>query len=237
MPDNNGENSGESKTYTQADMDAALASAKTEGNKEGQTAAHAHWQSVGDKAIAGLSKEYEGKFTQQNSVIADLQKARLETMTPEDRSAAMLQQVLDQMGGNGAKDASDKPNPFDRTAESQQDKAPVTDQSAALAQQKKEMGDSLATKFGIDASKLDWADGESGTAAMDKFMSSFVEAVKVSQIKLDPNQDDPNHVDTKNSPSGTAFDVNTGDPKDLIRAGAGRVRPSMNGGAQSAPWL
>ena len=235
MPDKDGENSGESKTYTQADMDAALATAKTEGNKDGQTAAHAHWQSVGDKAIAQLSKEYEGKLTQQNSVIADLQKARLETMSPEDRSAAMMQQLLERMDGNGAKDASDKSNPFDRTAESQQDKAPVTDQSAALAQQRKEMGDSLATKFGIDATKLDWADGESGTAAMDKFMSSFAEAVKLAQTKSD--QDDPNHVDTKNSPSGTAFDINTGDPKDLIRAGAGTVRPSTDGGYRTAPWL
>ncbi len=237
MPDDKqGENSGEGKTFTQAEMDAALTEAKASGNKEGQTAAHAHWQSVGDKAISGLRNELGESLNQANSTIADLRKAQLDTMNPEDRSAAMMQQLMEKMDGKGANNASDKPNPFTQTAESQQDKVSGQDQQAAgLAQQRAEMGKSLSDKFGIDATKLDWADGETGTVAMEKFMESFATAIKsVSTGKPD---EDPNPVDTKNQPGGDAFDLNTSDPGDLIRSGASKVRPSIDGGPNSSPWL
>ncbi len=216
------------KTFTQAEMDAALSTSRDEGLKAGRTEAHTHWQSVGDKAINQLTKEHEGRLSQANEVITELRKAQLETMDPGERSAAMLQQVLEKMDGQGANNASDKPNPFDRTAESQQDKVSGQDQQVAgLAQQRAEMGDALAKKFGIDASKLDWANGKDGTAAMDVFMESFANALKA--VGTEKPGEDQNPVDTNNQPSGSAFDLNRTDPKDLIRAGAGPVRPNMDG--------
>ena len=237
MAEENGGTSGEGKTYTQAEMDASLTEAKATGNKEGQTAAHAHWQSVSNKATAQLTKEYEGKFEQASSVIADLRKAQLDTMDPGERSVAMMQQLMEKIDGKGANDASDKSNPFDRTAESQQDKVPGQDQQAAVAQSREAMGNMLKNDYGIDPTKLDWAEGESDdTAAMKKFMGSFATALKA--VGTEKPGEDQNKVDTSNQPGGDTFDLNTSDPKDLIRNGAGRVRPGMNnGGYETAPWL
>lgn len=235
--ENDGGTSGEAKTFTQVEMDAALAGAREEGTKAGRTEAHTHWQSVGDKAINQLTKEFDGRLGQANETITELRKAQLDTMTPEDRSAALMQQVLERIDGKGANDASTKSSPFDQSVDSQRDKPSAQDQQAAeLAQQRKTMGDNLAAKFGIDASKLDWAEGKDGTAAMDVFMESFAGLVKEAGNTEKPKED-PNKVDTANQPGGSVFDLNTADPKDLIRAGAGRVRSGMNDSDSVAPWL
>ncbi len=228
MAEENGETSGEGKTFTQAEMDTALSTSRDEGLKAGRTEAHTHWQSVGDKAINQLTKEHEGRLSQANEVITELRKVQMDAMDPGDRSVAMLQQVMERMDSKGANDASAKSSPFDQTADAGQDKVSgQAQQAATLAQQREEMGKGLASKFGIDASKLNWAEGQEGTAAMDVFMGSFAEALKA--VGTEKPIEDQNKVDTSNQPSGSAFDLNTSDPRDLIRAGAGPVRPDMGG--------
>lgn len=233
-----GANSGEQqvKTYTETEVQEMIAKASADAEKKGQTAAHSHWQSVADKSIATLKNEYESKLGQQNQTIAELRKAQLDSMSPEDRSLAILEDVRNMLSGQGANNASDKSQANDQLYRTPVDQGPAQDETAAVAQLRKEVADTLQKQYGVDPSKIDWADGEQGTTAMNKFLGSVLSQIGTQGDQGDQG-DDPNHVDTRNSGGGNVFDPKTADPASLIRQGAGTVRMAPEGGYRAAPWL
>ena len=232
----------EDKTFTQAEVDTMLATAKADGAKEGQTAAHSHFQSVTDKAVNKMRSEYEGKLTQANSALGELQKARLEGMTPDERSAAMFEEIMGKMSGNGANNASDKSSTLDQNTRTQTDSNQAEVQRAAqqaeITQLRTKMGDALKDKYGIDPSKINWGDGLDDSAAMDVFMASTLDQVKAMTTAQGSDSDDPNQVNIQNSTGAKpVFDHKTADVSELIRSGAGTVRSNPDGSYREAPWL
>ena len=148
MAEEQGGTSGEAKTFTEAEMTAALTTAKAEGNKEGQTSAYTHWQSVNDKAISQLRTEGASELADRDSTIAVLRKAQLEAMDPADRSVALMEDVQKMLAGKGANDASDKPGSLRSTDTTQSDKVSGQDDSSGLAQVRKEVGLAIKEKYG-----------------------------------------------------------------------------------------
>ena len=229
-------------TFSQAEVDTMLVTAKADGAKEGQTAAHAHFQSVSDRAINQMKTDYEGKLATTNSALVELQKARLETMTPEERSAAMFEEIMGKMNGNGANNASDKSSTLDQNSRTQTDSNQAEVQRAAqqaeVTQLRTKMGDALKEKYGIDPSKLQWGDGLDDSAAMDVFLASAMDQVKAMTTAQGSDSDDPNQVNIQNSTGAKpVFDHKTADVSELIRSGAGTVRSNPDGSYREAPWL
>lgn len=238
MAEPNGETT-EQKTYDEAAMQQAITDAKAEGEKTGQTTAHAHWQSVTDKAVAGLRKENTDALAEKDKAIAELRTAQLATMSPEERSTAILEDVQKMLAGQGANSASNKPQTVDNMPQNQGDNAQADrdDEAAkqAVTKIREEMGEHLSKTYGVDASKIDWADDAQGTDAVKRFTDSVFSQMKPGAKA--PNEDDPNKVDTSNSnESHTTFDPKTTTPESLIQSGAGTVRRNPSGGFRESPF-
>lgn len=230
----------ESKTYTEADVQRMVQEATENGRKDGQTEAHKHFQSVTDKSISALRKEHSEQLAGRDNTIAELRKAQLATMSPEERLQATLDDMAAKLSGQGVRDTSDKSQvgngPESGSADLSQ--GDQSDEAAAkqIAEIRGQVEKHLADTYGIDASKINWADDSQGAEAVQKFVDSVMSQAQVS--RQESKEDDPNNVDTSNSAGG-----NLGfDPKDknaaakLIAAGAGRVRQNPQGGFSDSPF-
>ncbi len=208
---NTEEKGGEDKVYTEVDVQALVAAAK----KEGQTETWQHWQSEADKKVSAARTQFETESKATGEELAGLKKARLDALTPEERSQAMLETVYERLTSPAVKETpADKPNIPDNTL------SPGSD-SETVTQARGEVG-AVLKDMGIDLDKVDWADGVQGPDAMKRFLASVVAQVSdKTKTDLEKEEEEKEASRTESSGKGGSggFDYMKGDPVDLIKSG------------------
>lgn len=202
----------EPRTYSEEEMTEAIVGAK----KEGATDSYSHFQSIADKQVADAKTAGDTQASELNKTIDTLRAAHLETLSPEERTAAMIEELYKDRGGAPAS----APAP---------DKSTVKDAPAGSGSEddmRKAIGTAI-DGMGLDSSKINWGDGKDGAADIKTFLGSVVDQVKAGQSGDgkdggskdgdDANKGKPgeNNVDTSRG-AGGSLDLTKTDPIDII---------------------
>lgn len=217
------------KTYTKEELDAAIADAKAEAKREGESNAFRHWQSVHDKQMAEATKSLQEQNAALQADLAAREKAAMDAMSPEDRQRAIMEKMWEKMNQpqDGAKSASPQGQSQTPPKDQGQPQYQEPDVAAAQKQVRESVGAILKSDFGIDPTKVDWAEDTSGPEAMRRFLKSVREQMGGEGAKKPEGEgkdgdDDVNRVSTSHG-STAAPDVKDIDPGSLIRSGYGKV--------------
>ncbi len=208
------------QTYTKEELEKAVADAKDTATKETNQKAWSHWQGIADTKIAEASKTSEEREAALRTELTAREKTAMEAMTPEDRSAVMLQKVYDKMAQSGVSTSAQdhkEPAPAPSTG-SEPDAQAIEAQQAAV---RVSVGAILKEEYGIDPAKVDWAEDKSGPEAMKQFLASVI-ALRDAKAKGDETEDDDSDRTDQSVGTKGATDILKQDPGDLIRSGFGK---------------
>ena len=216
------EKGGEDKVYTEADVQTLVGKAK----EDGKTESWRHFQSESDKKISVAKTQFEAESKVTGEKLAELQRARLDGMSPEERNQAMMETVYERLTSPAVpeKSTADKPN-------STEDAPGPGSDSGTMAQARDEVGAALK-EMGIDAEKVDWAEGVGGPEAMKRFLKSIVDQNSdktKNDLEKEEEEKEANRTDGSRSAAGGGFDFLKGDPSELILQGA-KENPRIRGG-------
>lgn len=210
QPEGSGDIKPEGKLYTEDQINALVQA----GQKEAVTKTWGDMQSKADKAIQVAKTETTTALQQ----LTDLKRANIEALPPEQKQAAMLEDVYQRM--NSAPDAKPQDGVTDSQSQTQGD-APTFQQTPTVpsdAQVKaQEAAGKILQEKGLDPSKINYGDGKDG----DADFSAFVDSV-LAQVRSSSEQDDSarNKTTYDNSRgAGGAVDILTVDPVELMKRG------------------
>lgn len=196
----------EPKTYSEEEMTAAITGAK----KEGASDSYSHFQSVADKQVADAKSTGSARESELTETIRTLKAAHLETLSPEERQTAMIEELYkDRVGDKPSAPAPDSPAAKDAPAASGNED-----------DMRKAIGTALES-YGLDPGKVNWGDGKNGAADLKSFIGSVVDQVKAEKggDEKDDDSDDgkksENNVDITRG-AGKATDVTQVDPLELV---------------------
>ncbi len=206
----------EGKMYTEAEIASMIDGAK----KEAVTVTWSEMQSKADKAI-GAANAKEKTATE---ALADIKKASMDAMSPEDRDRVMLKELYEKVDSLGAR-------PQDGAGDSQSQTqgkpsgSDAFDQSASESvTQARTAASEILEKHGFDTSQVAWGDGKDSMADLDTFIGSL--KAKASGSEGDQSSQDGGSASSKGSGNydnsrgtGGAPDLLTVDPVDLMKRG------------------
>lgn len=213
-----------SKTYNQEDLDKLLADARAEAAKEGEAKAHKHWQSVADKQISQVKEGFASEVSKRDALINEMRQARFQSMSPEERQQAMLEEIYNrEIGGAGAKQASESAPQPSFNAPAQADFDGQADPREAA--QKEIAG--ILTDMGLDPGKVDWGNDVQGPDSMKRFLASVVAQTKQPEQKKseDPEESEAERINSQRGSAPVDRDILKMDPLHLISEGLKESKP------------
>lgn len=167
--DNGGTSEGAPGTFTQADVDAAVAKAREEQAASTKTEVFTTAQSVADKQIAEIRKTATDAVAAAQSalsgVTAEQEAAKVAGMSPDERTAHYLAKLVEQGGAKATVPASTSPSSSEAT------ETPQTAEAQARS-----ILEETTTKLGLKKEDLDFDSGSEG------FIKSVIKASAVSNM-------------------------------------------------------
>lgn len=192
--------------YTPEQLDALV----LEKQKEAVTKTWSEMQSRSDKAIQAAKTE----TTTAQQQLTDLKRANIEALPPEQKQAAMLEEVYAKM--NAAPEVKSQDVATDPQTQTQDDPSTFqqnqTPTSDVQDKAREAVGKILQEK-GLDPSKIQYGDGKNEANDLRTFIDSVMKQVK-------PEQDDP-PLNTYDNSRGTggSVDILNVDPVELMKRG------------------
>jgi len=205
-----GQQNQEGTLYTQEAIDALV----LEKQKEAVTKTWGDMQSRADKAISAATTETKTAKQQ----LADLKRSTIEALPPEQKQAAMLEEVYAKM--NAAPEVKPQDGASDSQTQTQGQSSTFqpsdTAPSDAQAKAQEAVGKRLQEK-GLDPSKINFGDGKDADADLNTFVDSMYAQVKSSLEQGDSTKEKQNYDNSRGT--GTAGDLLTADPVELMKRG------------------
>ena len=211
-----GENT-EPKTYSEAEVAAAVETAK----KEGANTSWSHFQSVADKEIAKAKSEGSARETALTETIDTMRTQHIAGLPEHERTGAMIEELYKDRHGEKSSGQAPDSKPVI--------KEPEFDQADAAKAMQEKIGGTLK-KLGLDPDKVDWGDGKDPDKSMETFLAGVIEQAK-GESKSGDESDDEKGDDKKRGEGvdisrgvGSTTDVMTSTPKDIV-ASIGKWEP------------
>lgn len=194
--------------YTKEELDTLILGAQ----KEAVTKTWGEMQSRSDKAIQAAKTE----TTTAQQQLTNLKRANIDALPPEQKQAAMLEEVYAKM--NAAPEVKPQDGAPDPQTQTQGD--PSTFQQTPTApsntqDKAREAVGKILQEKGLDPSKIEYGDGKDEANDLRTFIDSVMKQVK-------PEQDDPpQNKNTYDNSRGTggSVDILKVDPVELMKRG------------------
>lgn len=205
MPDDKGDGGTPSKegtTFTQEDLDKAIADARAVGMKEGRTEAQGHFQSIADKGISAARADAENL----RQKVKDLNNKVLESLPEGERPMAEIRQALAELRAERAPSSTQPKN--DDTGGSP---APTPDPQREVRE--------AVESLGIDAEDLDFSKGlKPFFAEVQRRLSAKDAAAKKAASTKETKDSADNSITTSDGAQSQQRDWKN--PEALITSGA-----------------